>query len=396
MRGPWIVVFMVFSVLALGIGAWLSGVEKEQIETRLAVSDALGSDTTGYNRALGPRAFSFPEDHGPHPGYKTEWWYYTGNLAAPEGRRFGYQLTFFRIALAPPADAMTARTSDWAANHIFMAHFALTDVAGKEFYAFERFSRGAAGLAGAQASPFRVWLEDWSAEESGEAMPAMHIEARTEDAGIDLRMHPAKPLILQGEGGYDRKGSLPGDASYYYSFTRLQTEGAVTVEGQSFTVTGLSWMDREWSTSALGKDQVGWDWFSLQLSDGRDLMLYQIRSTDGSTSPFSNGVLVDPEGEPTPLRLEDVEILVNDYWESAGTNGRYPSRWRLNIPSVGLSLEVTPYLANQELDLSVRYWEGAVQVAGTSDGKSVTGSGYVEMTGYEPDQRTAQNRFEVR
>lgn len=367
---------LLLGVAVAGAVMYWAGREPEPVRASLSVAEAMSSDTTGYERVLGPRPFSFPEDHGPHPGYRTEWWYYTGNLTAADGRAFGFQFTLFRIALTP-GDTL-ARPSAWATNQLYMAHFTVTDAASERFYAFERFSRGAAGLAGARAEPFRIWLEDWSAETAG-AMPRMRLRAAEGDVAVDLTFDPLKPVVLQGDHGFDRKGPNPGDASYYYSMTRLATQGSVTVGGRAFAVEGLSWMDREWSTSALGEEQVGWDWFALHLSDGRDLMFYQLRER-GGISPFTSGVLVDVEG--AARRLTDVALDVLETWRSPDSGVEYPSRWRMRVPSADLDLTLRPLVSDQELDVTVRYWEGAVRVDGTASGKPVAGAGYVELTGY--------------
>ena len=364
-----------------GAAYWLRPTERP-LEASLALAEAMGGDTTGYARAAAVRPLVFPDDYGPHPAYKTEWWYYTGNLDTEEGRHFGYELTIFRFALAPPDTAAAERVSAWATDQLFMAHFALTDVAAKDFHAFERFSRGALGLAGAQAAPYRVWLEDWSMEGgAGDPFP-MRLRAAEDGVAIDLTLDAAKPLVLQGDRGLDQKGPEPGNASYYYSFTRLPTEGTITIDGRAYAVRGLSWKDHEWSTSALGDEQVGWDWFALQLSDGRDLMFYQLRRRDGTPSPFTNGVLVAPDGSTQPLERGDVAIDVLDTWTSPRSAAVYPARWRFRIPSEALDLQITPHLPDQEMDVSVRYWEGAVRIDGTSGGETVSGNGYVEMTGY--------------
>ncbi len=384
---PRYLIALLLVVTLLGGGAfWLSqSSDAGSIQaSTTSLAEAMGGDTTGYARAQAVRDFAFPEDHGPHPGFKTEWWYYTGNLETQDGRHFGYQFTIFRSALAPPdsAKADAARASDWRTNQLYMAHFTLTDVQGERFQDFERFSRGSAGLAGARAdSSFRVWLEDWEAAGTGaEAFP-MHLSASEDGVGIDLTLRPAKPMVLQGERGLSQKGEGRGNASYYYSYTRLTTTGTVTLGGQTFEVTGRSWMDREWSTSALGEDQEGWDWFALQLSNGQDLMYYQIRDTTGAPSAYSEGVLVSIEGGKARLEKSEVEIEVLSTWQSAD-GATYPARWRLRVPSENVDLTIEPYVADQELDASVRYWEGAVEVTGTSGGEAVSGSGYVEMTGY--------------
>ena len=388
-RTPLLITFVVAIAAALSVGAYRLSQDDDPITASLAVSEAMSSDTAGYARAKDVRAFRFPEDHGPHPDYKTEWWYYTGNLNAENGRHFGYELTIFRIALAPPDTFDAPRTSDWAADQLYMAHFGLTDVEAGAHYSFERFSRGAAGLAGAQAEPFRVWLEDWQAEattsdvqNASAVMPPMRVRAAEDGVAIDLVLTPLKPHVLQGDEGLDPKGPGEGNASYYYSFTRLGTEGTVQADGETYAVEGLSWMDREWSTSALGEDQVGWDWFALQLDDGRELMYYQLRETGGRPSPFSDGVLVSEGGEGRKLSQADVRLEVTDHWTSPRSGARYPNGWRLRVPTESLALTITPYLPDQEMETSVRYWEGAVRVEGTSGGRPVGGSGYVEMTGY--------------
>jgi predicted secreted hydrolase len=370
--------FLVTAALALG-AYWLTGnAGDDSLQTSTSVAEAMGSDTTGYRRATEVRPFTFPADHGPHPGYKTEWWYVTGTLDGPEAEPYGYELTIFRLGLTPPGAAPDATApSDWRTNQLYMAHFAVTDGASETFHAFERFQRGGAGLAGAQAAPFRVWLDDWSMAGSNDAAFPMTLRAQEDGISVDLTLRPAKPPVLQGNQGLSQKGPGAGNASYYYSYTRLDTDGTLALDGDTVEVSGESWMDREWSTSALGPDQEGWDWFSLQLDDGRDLMYYQLRRTDGMPSSFSEGVLVGREGTPKKLQRSDVEIEVLDTWTSPDGTHTYPVEWTLRVPSEDIDLRITPYMPNQELDVSVRYWEGAVEVEGSASGR-----GYVEMTGY--------------
>lgn len=350
-------------------------------ESGLSVSQALGgSADPGYLRAEKPRHFTFPADHGPHPGFRNQWWYFTGNLTGADGRRFGYQLTFFSTALTPHA---AKRESAWSAHDVFMAHFAVTDVSGKRFHFAERFSRAALGLAGAAGAPFGVHLEDWSARQFKVRPWGVRLSAADRDMAIDLDLTAVKPEILNGEGGLSRKSATPGNASYYYSIPRLATDGVVRIGGERFTVTGLSWLDREWSTSALESGQVGWDWFALHLDDGRDLMIYQLRRSDGSSDPFSGGTLVGVDGVYRILKREEVQLEVARWWTSPETGVRYPARWRMRVPSAGLDLEVVPRLPDQELRTQFRYWEGAVAVKGS--GGSPDGSGYLEMTGYRID-----------
>jgi len=365
------------------------------IDARLSVARSLSEESSGessgFARALSPRAFAFPADHGPHPDFRNEWWYYTGNLATPAGRRFGFQLTVFRNALTPHPPA---RGSEWAASQVYLAHFALTDVEGGRFRSFERLERGALGLAGAQAVPFRAWVGTWSA--AGPPLPRasitstpMRLTAAAGDAAIDLTLERGKPPVLQGDRGLSRKGAEPGQASYYYSLPRMPACGIVRVEGRAHPVAGLAWMDREWSTSSLGRGQVGWDWLALQLTDGREVMLYRLRRRDGSADPASQGTLVARDGTSRPLAWSDVRLSPSGTWTSPRSGARYPARWRLAIPAERLDLEIRPYLADQELDTSFRYWEGAVAIAGTAAGAPVGGSGYVELTGYGEGSETA-------
>lgn len=346
----------------------------------LTVEQMLGvTEDQRFARAIEPREFVFPPDHGPHPQFKTEWWYYTGNLLSENDRRFGYQLTFFRSALTPDPQP---RDSTWATNQIYMAHFALTDAEAERFYYFERFSRDSLGLAGAKADPFQVWLENWSVEGGQGEPPSMRLSASEDDVGIELHLESAKPIVLQGQNGLSQKSAKPGNASYYYSMTRLLTSGSIRISDENFLVAGTSWLDREWSTSALGEDQVGWDWFSLQFDDGRELMYYQLRLKDGTADALSSGVLVDAGGATQRLKPDDIQIKVLDHWQSSKSGARYPAKWRLDIAKEGISLEISPVLADQELNTTVRYWEGAVSVQGKQRAGKLGGFGYVELTGY--------------
>jgi predicted secreted hydrolase len=345
----------------------------------LSAVEAAGGigDAPGFARASSPRSLAFPGDHGAHPEYATEWWYYTGNVEAEDGRHFGFQLTFFRSALAPPA---AERPSDWATTNIYMAHFTRSDVAGQQFHAFERFSRAAAGLAGASGEPYRVWLEDWSAEGSGPEGMAMRLRAAQEDVTIDLALAADRPPTLQGDRGLSQKSATPGNASFYYSLTNMRTEGTIGLGGQRFAVRGLSWMDHEFGTGSLQRGTVGWDWFGLQLGDGRALMYARARRDDGGVYAF--GSLVEADGAVRYLKDTDVTFEVLDTWRSSRTNAEYPTEWRLGIPSAGVDLRVTPWLADQELPLAITYWEGAVKLEGTAGGQPLGGNGYVELTGY--------------
>jgi len=347
----------------------------------LSVADALrGDNIDGYLFADSVRSFYFPEDHGPHGDYRNEWWYYTGNVDTEEGWHFGFQVTFFRISLTPEK---FERKSLWGSKNLYMAHFALTDVKENKFYAFDRFSRDGLYLAGATAVPFRVWLEDWYVEGKGQDGLPMFISASEDNISIDLTLSTDKPPVLQGNRGLSQKSSKPGNASYYYSFTRMGTEGTIKIKEDIFSVRGFSWMDREWSTSALDENQTGWDWFSLQLSDGSEVMFYQMRKNDGTIDLLSNGTFVEPDGMKSYLSFQDVELDVLSFWKTSDGSVTYPSQWRLNIPGKNLKLEITPHIPAQELNVTVRYWEGAVKVKGNKGGESISGNGYVELTGYD-------------
>jgi predicted secreted hydrolase len=351
---------------------------REKPPERLTVADALGGAADpGFLRADRPRRFRFPADHGPHPGYRTEWWYFTGNLHASTGRRFGYQLTFFRFALTPhPRPGRSA----WGTNEVFMAHFTLTDEAGKRFRVAERLSRAALGLAGAGGSPPAVRLEEWSAVALPGEELRMELRARSGSDGLNLRVRQLGPAMLNGERGLSRKGNRRGNASYYYSIPRLATAGTLRIDGSDYQVTGLSWLDREWGTTELEPHQAGWDWFGLQLADGRSLMFYRLRQKNGATDPASAGTLLERDGTAIPLGAGEVRLEVVSRWRSPVSGIEYPSQWRIVVPGK-VDLEVVPLIPGQELSTtSVRYWEGAVALRDAAGGQA--GAGYVELTGY--------------
>ena len=409
MKRIWIVLVVVILVAA----AWAVWPRNGRELRASLVAEAAPADTAGFALVEPGIVPQFPRDHGPHDDYQTEWWYYTGNLESESGEHFGYQLTFFRRALTPP-DQRVERTSDWATDQVYLAHFAITDVAGGTHTAFEKLARGAGGVAGAQAEPFRVWLEDWSV--TSEAVPGSQtlevsksskvvedsstpyrkaperLVAAAGDIRLDLRLTDMKGPVLQGDRGYSQKGEEAANASIYYSLTRMAATGKVTVRGKTFTVSGLGWMDHEYSTSALGRDQVGWDWFSIQLDNNSELMVFQLRRADGSVDGFSSGTLVAADTAPEanagqgakPRRLgaDDFSLRPTGSWRSPHTGGEYPSGWQLDIPSAGLSLTITPHLRDQEMNVSYAYWEGAVSVTGTMGTLPVSGNGYVELTGY--------------
>jgi len=350
------------------------------------LSDLLAGEAPGFARADGPRPFAFPRDHGPHEAFRTEWWYFTGHLraagrAAETAREFGYQLTFFRFGLVPPEEV--AGPSPWAARHVYMAHFAVADVTAGAFRAYERLGRGALGIAG--SAPGRVWIDEWSLV--GPPWP-LRLRADAPEYGIDLRLEAGKPIVLQGDRGFSRKSERA--ASYYYSAPRMPTRGRMRAGDAEYEVRGDSWWDREWGSGTLAPGQAGWDWFALHLDGARELMVYRLRRKDGSTDPFSAGVWVGADGGARSLGASDFSIEVREDWRSPRTGAVYPARWRVRVPAVDLELDLVPRLPDQELVLSIRYWEGAVSVTGTVSGKPATGLGYVELTGYADEAPTVR------
>jgi predicted secreted hydrolase len=342
------------------------------------VATALGGSVrAGFARAEQPRAFSFPADHNAHPDFRNEWWYVTGHLRGPQGQRFAWQVTFFRIALGTEAPSLD---SDWATRQLWMAHVALADLdAGVHRHA-ERFARQSIGLAGQQSTPFRLWLEDWQLVGGPGGVFPWRLEVDSGEFALQLELEPLRTPLLQGEAGLSQKGSAAGNASYYYSITRLATRGRLRRGDVSLAVSGQSWLDREWSSSALEDGQVGWDWFSLQLDDDTDLMLYRLRRSDGSADSHSAGSLLRADGSVLRLTADDFSLQPRRYWQ-APDGARYPVGWRLRVPAAGLELDVEALLDTQLMDTAVTYWEGAVGVRDAADGRSL-GRGFLEMTGY--------------
>jgi len=351
------------------------------------LNSAANPGAQGLAQALEPRVFEFPRDHGPHPGFRQEWWYLTGNLDATDGQRFGFEVTFFRVALVPPpAEPVAPATgSAWRARQIYVAHFAVTDVARRRFRSQQKFSREALGLAGAQAAPLRVWLDDWSLElPPGGGPGPWKLHAAQPGYVIDLALEPLEAPVLNGAAGLSRKSEQPGDATYYYSIPRLQVRGRLLREGQPLELQGVAWLDREWGSGGLGPREVGWDWFALQLNDGSALMFYALRDKGGGRDTHSAGTFIAGDGSTRVLSNADVSIAVTDSWRNS-KGERYPGGWHLRVPSMVLDLTVRPVLADQELRTAPPYWEGAVDVTGERAGRSLGGRGYVELVGYAQD-----------
>ncbi len=347
--------------------------------------EAPSQATEGFARAIGPREWQFPRDHGAHPNYQTEWWYYTGNLSTDSGRRFGFQFTIFRRALSPLA---SPSDSEFRTNNIYMAHFTVSDIAGGDFYHDMRYARGGAGLAGAVVDPrYRVWLEDWQILAQNDDATKTSISAASEEYAIAIQLKQVKPPALQGDEGLSPKSAEIGNASYYYSLSRLHTEGSISISDDTFDVAGVSWMDHEFSTSTLGADAQGWDWFGLIFDDETEMMVGQIRLTDGGIEPVFGGLLIYADGSTRRLRSDDINISVTDTWRSPHSNADYPAGWDIEIDGDGdFRIVVAPLQADQELHgTDIVYWEGAVVISGDK-----TGYGYAELTGYVGSM---QNRF---
>jgi predicted secreted hydrolase len=344
-----------------------------------------GAEDGGFQKVTGPCGLAFPADHGAHREYRTEWWYYTGNVESEDSEPFGFQLTFFRTALRPPAGAPEDLPSAWRADQLFIAHAAVTDVTRKIHLKAETAAREALDLAGArtEAETIEIFTRAWSARIGSESH---RLSAASEDFSIDLFLTPQKPPVLHGENGYSRKGTGRDRASCYYSFSRLGAEGKIRVGDRTWKVTGTAWMDHEFSTAPLAPGLAGWDWFSLQMSDRTELMVFFLRKTDGEIHAASAGTFVDPSGETIGLTRRQLAVEVLERWKSQDSNAVYPVRWRLSTSGPDLALQIRARIDNQEMDTrqttGVVYWEGSVTAEGTAAGRPVSGTGYVEMTGY--------------
>jgi len=338
-----------------------------------------GAEPPKWREITGPPELEFPRDHGAHPDTRTEWWYLTGLVADDGGRRYGFQITFFRQGLAPGAPE--PGSSALRARQVAAAHLAVAEIDAGVFHHAERLRRSGGGLAGWSETDLDVWLEDWTMRRDEAGVVTVRARDAATGIGLDLELRPERPLVPHGDAGYSRKGAEPGNASAYLSWTRLAVAGRIEVAGEKTETVGQAWFDHEWGTSQLGADVVGWDWFSLRLDDGHDLMVYRLRRGDGSADPYSSGTLIAADGTPSRLRRDDVEIEALAWWTSSATGGRYPVRWRLRVPAHEIALEVSALLPSSELDGSsttgVIYWEGPVDVEGSAGGE-----GYAELTGY--------------
>ena len=345
-----------------------------------AVAIALAA-AAQYHEALPGYRYHFPRDHFNHPDFQTEWWYYTGNLKSADGRRFGFELTFFRRGV----DRDPKVLGSWDVRDLYIAHLALSDLDGGKFMHTQRTNRAGPGLAGVSDADDRIWNGNWQVLWRENAKDLQAIDPRF---ALHFTMRSAKAPVLNGENGVSQKAPGLGRASHYISLTRLNTSGEIQLSGKTFTVAGSAWMDHEFFTHQLDEDQVGWDWISIQLQDNTELMLFNLRRKDGSIDPYSAGTFVDARGNSTHLRSDEFILApAGDTWISPTTHAAYPLRWKISVPKFGIALESSTLLRTQELTFSSgflpAYWEGAVNLSGIKEGSQVSGVGYLEMTGYD-------------
>lgn len=343
----------------------------------------LGNATgAGFDEISAPLQLEFPRDHGAHPRHRIEWWYVTARLKAADGRRFGAQFALFRYALRPEDEA---GREDWRSGQIYLAHAAVTDIDGKRFRFDEQWSRGAAGLAGATIDPFHAGAGDCGiSAQSPQAFLPLQLNCGGADFRYTLVLSGTDPPVLHGDRGYSQK-SQDGNASAYYSYPQLTADGELQIGTERFNVAGRAWYDHEWTSGVLAPDQVGWDWFSLRLSDGSALMLFNIRRQDGSVAS-RRGTWIAADGSQRALTDGDFDVYPDAFWTSPRTAVRWPVHWTLVSKSLGLELQINALADDQELDTTVRYWEGAVDASGQLNGNSVSAEGYLELTGYRPDE----------
>ncbi|HKG52709.1 MAG TPA: lipocalin-like domain-containing protein [Anaerolineales bacterium] len=372
----------VFSVMLLLLSCTPAATPSVQDQVPIVNAPSFFTPTTqpGFITADGSRPLTFPADLGAHPDFRTEWWYYTGNLQTPNGRHFGFELTIFRVGLLPPTAELSS-DSKWSSRDVYFAHFAVSDIGNDHFYAFQRYSRPGPGLAGAQAEPYRVWLEDWNITERSSGV--YQLQAEQGAITLNLTLTDEMGIVLHGENGYSRKGKNTSNASYYYSQPRLRANGSVQLNGVQYEVNGLAWNDHEFSIGVLDESQIGWDWFSLQFEEGPALMLFQLRERGGKVSDSASGTFIAADGTPQPLHKSDFDVAVLAEWRSPYTNGVYPSSWEIKIHKPECLLKVKPWMADQEINFPpITYWEGAVHFEGSCNNAPVGGNGYIELTGY--------------
>lgn len=339
-----------------------------------------------WQQALPGYQFEFPRDHFSHPGFQTEWWYYTGNLRAANGHRYGFELTFFRQTSHASSQAAEAEDPTWRTDQLYLAHLALSNIDGQSFYHTQRLNRAGPGLAGASWADGRYWNGNWQVRWTDLPKADQTLFAVCDRFTLQLRLQPSKPAVIQGENGVSQKGPAQGQASHYISFTRLAAVGKLEQGSTSTQVSGLAWMDHEFFTEPPSSDLAGWDWFAIQLDDDEELMLYRLRKKSGEADPYSSGTYIDRQGKAHFLSAKDFLLTPGEFWSSPHSKARYPIAWHINVPSLHLDLVEGTALKDQELweknGGGPSYWEGAVTYRGTRDGKPINGLGYLEMTGY--------------
>ncbi len=347
-----------------------------------------------WQLALPGYHYQFPRDHFSHPDYETEWWYYTGNLRAADGHRFGFELTFFREAISLPKQIAASSDVTWRPDQIYLAHLALGDIDGGEFYYTERLNRAGPGLAGLDSHQQRYWNGNWQVRWNPAANGAQQLQAVSPRFTLDLTLTPEKPLVIHGNDGVSQKAAEPGRASHYISFTRLLAAGRLDWKGSSIALDGLAWMDHEFFTEQLDATEAGWDWFSIQLQNNEEIMLYRLRKKSGEADSYSSGTYVDAHGHAHFLASSQFTLSARGAWPSPNSQARYPLAWEIRIPSLELKLSERTSLNNQELFSRDRafpsYWEGAVTYSGRIHSQPVTGVGYLEMTGYDKPLQTSR------
>jgi predicted secreted hydrolase len=359
----------------------------------LAVWIQLVGSASAQRAAVPGYRFEFPRDHFDHPDFATEWWYFTGNIADASGRPFGFELTFFRQATDIKAAQHDAETTVWNLDQIYLAHFAVSDLQGREFFHTQRLNRAGPELAGISKTHGRYWNGNWQVRwlaglTNTDGPNKAELQAVTSEAVLRLTLEAKKGPVIHGLNGISQKGPEPGEASHYISFTRLATKGTLTWRGKSYLVHGLAWMDHEFFSHQLDASQAGWDWFSVQLENNEEFMFYRLRKKNGEGDPYSSGTFVDRNGVSHFLEGKDIVLeQTGATWTSPKTKAKYPIGWRLRIPALGLDLLQTTPLESQELEakgaIGPSYWEGVVRYSGTREGQPVKGSGYLEMTGYD-------------
>jgi predicted secreted hydrolase len=324
--------------------------------------------------------YEFPQDHHAHCDFKTEWWYFTGNVFDAEGNRFGYELTFFRQGIKPAA-VRDPHASRFIVGDLKFAHFAISDVAKQQFRFEQKTSRGAFGEAGFDDAKRLAWIDNWTLSTNGD--DGFDLMASSDAGTIHLHLRTTKSPVIHGENGVSLKAADGTSASHYYSIPRLQTTGEIFANGRTRPFRGETWFDHEWSSSQLGKGEVGWDWICVQWEDGAELMLYRMRLENGQADPSSSGTWIAPDGTATHLRASDFQMTPVATWKSKASGAQYPIGWRIALPGQRTEFTVRAALEDQELKLGpITYWEGAIDATGTRDGTAIKGRGYLELTGY--------------